>query len=243
MEVGFSPWGCKETQLSDFSLCVAGEVGKVGIGIQLIHMWMRDLFPLGVCFPTCEMGRWTTFSSYQTVFQGLGAGKTRGRPRVSKSSGPALSRAALLTALQFFLRQFYCQSLKNLDWMAAWVSWVPTSPALSSHPRPLQASRGHPILEGPRKPDLLTQDAGAGVGGCKLSFRRGPPPPRATSPASLSAWTPPSLLTVALSLRAALIWSHETVAGEGAKGGRKEGGGEGVSLGRQTWPRSRALGE
>lgn len=104
MEVGFSPWGCKETQLSDFSLCVAGEVGKVGIGIQPIHMWMRDLFPLGVCFPTCEMGRWTTFSSYQTEFQGLGAGKTRGRPRVSKSLGPALSRAALLAALQFFFK-------------------------------------------------------------------------------------------------------------------------------------------
>ena len=70
-----------------------------------------------------------------------------------------------------------------------------------------------------------------------------PPAPRATSPSSLSVWTPPSLLTVALSLRAALIWSHETVAGEGAEGGRKEGGGEGVSPGRQTWPQSRALGE
>lgn len=137
-------------------------------------MCMRDLFPLGVCFPTCEMGRWTLPAVTKLCSKVLGL--IRERPRVSKSLGPALSRAALLAVLQFFLRQFYCQSLKNLDRMAAWVSWVPTSPALSSHPRPLKASRGHPILEGPRKPDLLTQDAGAGVVGCKLSFPRDPHP-------------------------------------------------------------------
>ena len=43
VEVGFSPWGCKETQLSEFSLCVAGKAGKVGIGIQTVHMWTSSL--------------------------------------------------------------------------------------------------------------------------------------------------------------------------------------------------------
>ena len=54
-------------------------------------------------------------SSYQTVSPGLGADKTRGRPRVSKSLGPALRRAALLAVLQFFFFFFKAVLMPNSE--------------------------------------------------------------------------------------------------------------------------------
>lgn len=87
------------------------------------------------------------------------------------------------------------------------------------------------------------------MGRCKLSFPSTPPTPApchvppCMSPPSLSVWAP-SLLTVGPSLHAAaVVWGHGIVAGEGAEGGRKGRGREGVSPGRQMWLCSRALGK
>lgn len=81
-------------------------------------MWV--LFPLGVCFPTCEMGRWGN-SSHQTVFEISGLTAPRERPEEWARLGAQLmfENIALLSK----------KSLKPLDWVAVWfLGFLPARP-------------------------------------------------------------------------------------------------------------------